>query len=215
MIVFWPIALVIALCLLLFEFGMVLFCLFTFTLLTLNANGLWQADKRARLIYWFRSLSHDVDVIGQQEVHCVSILEGQSWFRHTGYSFAVSPASNHSSGIIILLRPHISFSHSWPGHCDRSLMVELKVSDNTFRVCSVYAPNRNPDRDRFLSDVATLINPAVPTLLCGDFKSVFDRSADLRGSYPFDNFRESTANLVSLFSECSVVDVWRSLHPTD
>ena len=172
---------------------MVLFCLLTFTLLTLNVNGLWQADKRAGLIHWLRSLPYDVDVICLQEVHCVSILEGQSWFRPTGYSCAVSPGSNHSSGIIILLRPHISLSHSWPGHSGRSLMVELKVSDNIFRVCSVYAPNRNPDRDRFL----------------------LDRFVDRRGSCPFDNFRESTANLVSLFSECSVVDVWRSLHPTD
>ena len=108
-----------------------------------------------------------LDVICLQEVHCVSILEDQSWFWHTGYSCAVSPGSNHSSGIIILLRPHISLSHSWPGHSGRSLMVELKVSDNIFRVCSVYAPNRNPDRDRFLTDVATLIDPAVPTPLWG------------------------------------------------
>lgn len=167
---------------------MVLFCLFTFTLLTLNVNGLRQADKRAGLIHWLRSLPYIVDVICLQEVHCVSILEGQSWFRHTGYSCAVSPGSNHSSGIIILLRPDISLSHSWPGHSGRSLMVELKVSDNVFRVCSVYAPNHNPDRDRFLLDVATLIDSAVPTLLCGDFNTVFDRFADRRGSCPFDIF---------------------------
>ena len=57
---------------------MVLFCLFTFTLLTLNVNGLRQADKRAGLIHWLRSLPYNVDVICLQEVHCVSILEGQS-----------------------------------------------------------------------------------------------------------------------------------------
>ena len=132
-----------------------------------------------------------------------------------GYSCAVSPGSNHSSAIMILLCPHISLLHSWSAHSGRSLMVELKVSDNTFQVCSVYAPNPNPDRDCFLVDVTTLINPAVPTLLCGDFNTVFDRSVDRRGSCPFDHFCESTAKLVSLFSKCSVVDEWRSLHPTD
>ena len=187
----------------------------TFTLLTLNANGLRQADKRAGLVQWLRSLSFHVDIVCLQEVHCVSVLEGQSWFRYTGYSCAVSPGSNHSSGIMMLFRPHISLLHSWPGHSGRSLMVELKVSDTTFRVCSVYAPNRNPERDCFFIDVAALIDPAVPTLLCGDFNTVFDRAADRRGSCTFDTLRESTANLVSLFSECSVVDVWRSLHPTD
>jgi len=137
-------------------------------------NGLRQANKRPGLIQWLRSLPYNVDVICLQEVCCVSILEGQPWFRYTRYSCAMSPGSNHSSGIMILLRPHISLLHSCPGHLGRSFIVELKVSDDPFRVCSVYAPNRNPDRDCFLLDVTTLINPAVPTLLCGDFNTAFD-----------------------------------------
>ena len=84
-----------------------------------------------------------------------------------------------------------------------------------FRVCSVYAPNRNPERDCFFIDLAALIDPTVPTLLCGDFNTVFDHAADRRGSSTFDTLRESTANLISFFFECSVVDVWRSLHSTD
>lgn len=61
-------------------------------------------------------------------------------------------------------------------------MVELKVSNITFQVCSVYAPNHNPERDYFLIDKAALIDPAVPTPLCGDFNRVFHRAADRRGS---------------------------------
>lgn len=181
----------------------------------MNVNGLRQADKRAGLVHWLRSLPSVIDIICLQETHCISVLEGQSWFRSTGLSCAVSPGSNHSSGVVMLFRPHISLLRSWPDQSGRHLLAEFRSSDTVFRVCSIYAPNHNPDRDCFFEDVVDSIDPTIPTLLCGDFNTVFDRTADRRGSCPLDTSHESTAGLVSLFSECSVVDVWRSLHPTD
>ena len=79
----------------------------------------------------------------------------------------------------------------------------------------VCAPNRNPDRDDFFDFCIDKIDPVIPTLICGDFNTVFDRSLDRRGSHPFDSSHESSVNLVNLFSRCCVTDVWRSLHPSD
>ena len=76
-----------------------------------------------------------------------------------------------------------------------------------------YAPNCNPDRDDFLAFCESVVDPSVPTLLCGDFNAVFDRSFDRRGSNVFDITRESCSTLSMLFSECCVSDVWRVLHP--
>jgi len=45
-------------------------------------------------------------------------------------------------------------------------------------VCCIYAPNRNPDHDRFLEEVSDLVDPSFPTLLVGDFNTGFDRSKD-------------------------------------
>ena len=59
------------------------------------------------------------------------------------------------------------------------------------------------------------IDPAVPTLLCGDFNTVLDRVRDRRGSCPFDVSRESSALLSAMFLDCCVVDIWRERHPTD
>ena len=33
-------------------------------------------------------------------------------------------------------------------------------------------PNRNPDRDEFFAYCESVIDPSVPTLLCGDFNAV-------------------------------------------
>ena len=76
------------------------------------------------------------------------------------------------------------------------------------------APNRNPARDLFFDEVIPFVDPAIPTVLCGDFNTVFDRSMDRRGSDASDVSRESTAALVHLFDSCCVIDTWRYLHPS-
>ena len=61
--------------------------------------------------------------------------------------------------------------------------------------------------------VSYMVDPQVPTVLCGDFNAVFNRPLDRRGSNVFDASRESFRALASLFSDCCVVDVWSQLHP--
>ncbi|PFX11146.1 Transposon TX1 uncharacterized 149 kDa protein, partial [Stylophora pistillata] len=77
----------------------------------------------------------------------------------------------------------------------------------------MYAPNHNPARDQFLDGVHPKVDPSIPSLLCGDFNTVFDRSLDRRGSAPSDSSRESTTSLRCLFDACCVLDIYRYLHP--
>lgn len=96
----------------------------------------------------------------------------------------------------------------------RFVLCEFSLCDYTFRVCSVYAPNHNPNRDEFLEFVADSIEPSVPTIMCGDFNAVFDRSVDRRGSSSAFGNRDSSQTLANLFCECCVLDAWRTLHPS-
>ena len=57
------------------------------------------------------------------------------------------------------------------------------------------------------------MNVSVPTILCGDFNCVLDRSVDRRGSAHDDYSRESVRALTSLFDSAAVTDIWRYLHP--
>ena len=83
-----------------------------------------------------------------------------------------------------------------------------------FRVCSAYAPNRNPDRDEFFEFIINSIDPSVPTIMCGDFNAVFDHSVDRRGSSSMTTNRDSSQTLANLFHECCVLDAWRVFHPS-
>jgi len=60
---------------------------------------------------------------------------------------------------------------------------------------------------------ADQVDPSVPTLLCGDFITVFDRGLDRRGGSS-DVSRESSLALENIVNGCCVADIWRVLHPT-
>ena len=77
----------------------------------------------------------------------------------------------------------------------------------------VYAPNRNPAQDLFFDQLDALVDPAIPTVLCGNFNTVFNPALDRVGS-SVDTSRESTLALSRLFDSCCVVDIWCRLHPT-
>ena len=66
----------------------------------------------------------------------------------------------------------------------RFVQCEFSFLAKTFPVCSIYCPNRNPDRDLFLDDLHPRIDPSVLTVLTGDFNTVFDRSLDRRALIP-------------------------------
>ena len=81
-----------------------------------------------------------------------------------------------------------------------------------FRIASVYAPIRNPERNEFFTSCLDFADPSVPTILSGDFNAVFDRAKDRRRSDPTVTVRESFVSLELLFREFCVLDVWRHLH---
>ena len=184
------------------------------SIITLNTNGLRGSDKRLGLFQWLQALSVVPDVVCLQEVHCVSDVECQSWFRSSGYLSVVSPGSNKSCGCVILYRPVLSFVKSWLDDDGRFLQCEFVYCGKSFRVVSLYAPNRNPARHDFFERVPSLLDPSVPTVVCGDFNAVFDRSLDRFGSDTADTSRESSVALSHLFESCCCVDIWRYLHPS-
>ena len=186
--------------------------LMALSILTLNANGLRDASKRAGLLQWLRTLA--VDVICLQEAHCISANECQAWFLSSGFSFSVSPGTNKSCGSLILFRPFLTFVDSWCDPDGRFLQCEFSLYGKAFRVATVYAPNRNPARDQLFDDVSSNIDPSIPTVLAGEFNTVFDRTLDRSGSLAADTSRESTVALTRLFDNCCVTDIWRYLHPS-
>ena len=171
------------------------------------------AEKRTSFLQWLCSLSVVANIVCIQEVHCTALTECDSWFRFSGFLSVVLPDSAKSRGCIVLFRPSLSLVQSWAEEEGQFLQCEFSYHEQSFRVVSLYAPNRNPARNEFLEQIADELDLTVPTLLCGDFNTVFDRAVDRRGSDPSDTWRESSAALKTLFESSCCVDAWRYLHP--
>lgn len=180
--------------------------------LTLNVNGLRDANKRAGLLQWLSHLA--LDFVCLQETHVISYDECNSWFSPFGFLCVASPGSVHSRGSVLLYRPRFDLDNFQTDADGRFVMAGFKFHGISFRVVCLYAPNRNPDRDDFFAFCESSVDPSIPTLLCGDFNAVFDRALDRRGSNVFDTARESCVTLSALFDGCCVADVWHILHPS-
>ena len=93
-------------------YSLFLILLMALCIVTINANGLRDTDKRAGLLQYLRSLPSVVDVVCLQECHCSSDNECQMWFSSCGFLSVVSPGSVRSCGCIILYRPLLSLVNS-------------------------------------------------------------------------------------------------------
>ena len=65
-----------------------------------------------------------------------------------------------------------------------------------------------------MDDLHPKVDPSVPTVLAGDFNTVFDHSVDWVGSDPSDSSRKSSSSLRGLFDACCAIDIWRYFHPS-
>ena len=95
--------------------------------LTLNVNGLRDANKRVAFLQWLSYLS--VDFVCLQETHVLSADEATSWFSSHGFLAVCSPGSVHSCGSVIIFRPIYSLGRmmSWLSSPFTISLLELLV----------------------------------------------------------------------------------------
>ena len=165
------------------------------TIISIVVNGLRGPSKRAGFLHWLHSLPSIPDIVCLQGAHCMSSEECSSCFSSSGLSFVVSPGSINSCGCIVLYRPVLSLVSSSSDSNGRFLLCNFSFRDVPFRIACVYAPNYVPERDNFFSDVASRVDPSVPTVIVGDFNTVFDRAIDRTGSVVGEVSRESSISL--------------------
>ena len=91
---------------------------------------------------------------------------------------------------VILFCPCLSLVSFSSDDAGRFVLCGFRFHEKLFRVVSLYAPNRNLARDQFLDQVSSWVDPAVPTVICGNFNKVLDRSLDRTGYVFSDTSRE-------------------------
>ena len=177
--------------------------------ITINVNGIWESPKRHAFLQWLDNLKPHFACL--QETHVLSCAEATSWFPSSGFQAISSPGTNHSCGTIILYRPEFQLVNSWTDREGQFVQAEFVKRGVTFRVVEVYF-NRNPERENFYTYVEDMVDPARPTILCGNFNAVFDRTTDRRGSNALGHSHDSCRAIRTLFLNCCVTEISRHLH---
>jgi exonuclease III len=115
-----------------------------------------------------------VDFVFLQETHPSSHESIRKWFCNSGFKVVSSSLSNKSCGTAILVRDTHKVNKVIRDEEGRFVQVHLEADKHLLSFVSLYAPNKNPERNRFFSSIPELIDLSSPTFICGDFNSVLD-----------------------------------------
>ncbi len=160
-----------------------------------------------------------VDVACLQETHAPSHESIRKWFANSGFRVVSSSVSNKRCGSAILIKDSLNVKQVIRDDAGRFVQVLVDFGEDQLSFISLYAPNKNPDRNAFFSSLTGLIDLTRTTFVCGDFNSVLDSDLDRlrRASYTgaaSSHAQDSRPALQSLLSHTETYPLWRTLHPS-
>ena len=149
----------------------------------MNVNGLNDRVKQTALVDWLKCMR--VDFACLQETHAPSHESIRKWFANSGFCVASSPLSWKSCGTAILVRDFFRVTTILRDEAGRFVQVLVRAEEHLVSFVCLYAPNKNPERDRFFASIPELIDHSLPTYLCGDFNAVLDATLDRKRQSSF------------------------------
>ena len=122
----------------------------SFSIASLNVNGMVDDKKRNAIFYWYRKKK--IDILCLQETHSSPETElkwGKEW---VGKSFWNHGSSN-SRGVAILLSETFQYDVIETGrdNCGRQISCAVKVSNKSLNILNIYAPNIGTDKKKYFS----------------------------------------------------------------
>ena len=153
-----------------------------------------------------------------QETHAPSHESIRKWFANSGFRVVSSSISNKRCGTAILVRDSLKVTKVITDDAGRFVQALVDFGDDQLSFISLYAPNRNPERNAFFASLTGLIDLTRPVFVAGDFNSVLDNLLDRKRRPSFAGGesarqQESGPALQSLLSFSQTYPLWRTMHP--
>ena len=187
-------------------------------LLTLNVRGLNKEGKRRSIFRYVKSKTCDVCYL--QETYSSKHIE-QIWKNQWGGQMFFSHGSNHSKGVMILIRPGFNVEVE-KMVCDvngRYILLHAKLSGQKTVLLNVYAPTIENEQVDFYKEIQSLLQNEMETdcalLVGGDMNLILEPDKDRKGG----NFnRSKTYESVKevfyyILNEWNLCDIWRRRNP--
>jgi exonuclease III len=195
------------------------------SIITLNIQGLRAPDHRHTLFSWLNCVK--ADIIALQETHSTSQDEFRSWVTEESsannnfqrYSVVSSPGSIRSRGVAVLYKPSLEVQRVITDDEGRFVIIffsDAASNSSPFQFINIYGPNRKQLGEEFFESLFLQIDPAMPSILCGDFNTVVNPHLDRLGCNPSSYWAYNWPRSLRLLTErCDLIDIWRSKHPDE
>ena len=123
----------------------------------------------------------------------------------------VSHDTNHSSGVMALVRSNLGFKLKSINvdNEGRYLIIEAEVQSSAYLLVNIYARNKVQIQCRFFSKckhVYLVVEKEHKIFIGGDFNITLDSDLDCSGGNP--SKKDSTKNISDLCSDLDIVDIW-------
>ena len=156
-----------------------------FKALSLNVRGLRDLDKRKSIFTWVKN--QEADIIFLQETYSTPDVVDNWKYQWSGEMF-YSHGSNHSKGVLVLIRDTLQFelkSVKNDTH-GRFVIVEALVQESPVLLINIYAPNKTNEAVDFYEDLrSTLLESDYDQdhkfIIGGDFNVPLSLALDSNG----------------------------------
>jgi exonuclease III len=184
----------------------------TFSVVTLNTNGLLDQSKRSRLFSYLKF--NNFDFIFLQETHLYNYRIMQQWHNEWGYPSYWSFGTNHIAGSGILVGKNVkidnvSFDHDYDG---RLVIINFILNNVGYRFINVYCPNNEANRKLFLNSLKRHLATNRHIILGGDFNFVENMNLDKFGGN-LNRGNAGSKEMSIIKKDFGLVDIFRKLNP--
>ena len=186
--------------------------------MSLNVRGIRSTIKRKTLFTWLDERKYDI--IFLQESYSTLDVEN-IWKTQWQGKLQFAHGSNHSCGVMILVRSDLDFSIKSVNLDSegRSIIMEVDVQGSLFLFVNIYTPNKVQDQCQFFANLNKkiedfVVNKEHRIILGGDFNVTFDSDLDCSRAKPFK--KDSVKQIQHLSLDFDLVDkrfTWRQKNP--
>jgi len=180
-------------------------------LITYNAKGLDDFEKRRSVFVWLKELK--ADIIFLQESHSHKNKE-KAWKREWGADIIFAHGESNARGVCILLKENLNYEiiNKQKDKWGRILIVDIKINNTRLSLCNLYAPNDDTPEffDQAFNLLSNLDNEYM--IVGGDFNLVFNTNIDKKGGRPTTHVKCKQC-LLGWMEEFDLIDIWRHDNP--
>ena len=186
-----------------------------FKLLSLNVRGIRSPTKRKALFCWLGERKYDIVFL--QETYSTIDIESV-WRTQWQGKLYFSHGSNHSCGVMILVRDDLDFKLNFVRSDDngRYIIMEAEVQGSSFLFVNIYAPNSVQDQFCFYDNLnknieENIIEKDNRIILGGDFNVTLNPVWDCSGG---NQSKKASAKFIEdLCLDFDLIDIWRIRNP--